>query len=174
MVSSLKSAIKVLARSVSTVVLTHTTWSQHSARVTVGDAYCITDCFLSVTGVSHLQFFLSQVGQNQVHQCRPCRWLLRETSIRLMLDTWELIFTNPITSLEGKNSSFIVVCWLVITKVTDGLRCGDKWSSTLLNNLEVELVDRLLSQRNFGDLFRQRFLQQVMTRMFPRTFPSGF
>lgn len=53
MVSSLKAVIKMLASSGSSVVLMHKTWSQHSAGVTVGDVYCITNCFLSVKGVSH-------------------------------------------------------------------------------------------------------------------------
>jgi hypothetical protein len=38
--------------------------------------------------------------------------------------------------------------------------------------LEVELAERLLSQRNFGNVFGQRFQQQVMTRMFPKIFPE--
>jgi len=59
MVSSFKGVIKMLARSSSSVVLIHTTCSQHSARVTVGDVYCITDCFLRVMGVSHLHSVIS-------------------------------------------------------------------------------------------------------------------
>jgi len=61
MVSSLNAVIKMLARSGSSVVLMHTTWSQHIAQVTVGDVYCITDCFLGVMGVSHLHCVVSQV-----------------------------------------------------------------------------------------------------------------
>jgi len=30
-----------------------------------------------------------------------------------------------------------------MTKLTDGVRCGDKWSNTLLNNLDIQLVGRL-------------------------------
>jgi hypothetical protein len=59
----------------------------------------------------------------------------------------------------------------VITKVTDGVRCGDNRSSRLLNNFEVELVEGFLSQRNLGDVFGQRFLQQVMTKNVPENVP---
>jgi len=59
---------------------------------------------------------------------------------------------------------------MALTKVTDGVCCGDERINALLNKLEAELLERLLSQRNLGDVFRQRFLHQVMTRMFPRGF----
>lgn len=49
---------------------------------------------------------------------------------------------NLITNLEGQNSLFSVACWSVITKVTDEVFWCDKWSSTLLNNLEVGFVER--------------------------------
>jgi hypothetical protein len=51
---------------------------------------------------------------------------LRETGMRLVLDTKEMIFTNQITALGVKISRFTVVVagrWL---QVTDGVRCGDK------------------------------------------------
>lgn len=36
--------------------------------------------------------------------------------------------------------------------------------------MKGELLVRLLSQRNFGDLFGQKFLQKVMIRMFSTAF----
>ena len=63
---------------------------------------------------------------------------------------------------------------ILANKVTDGVRCGDKWSSALLNNLEFQLVERLQSYRNFGDVFGQRFLQQVMTKNVPRCFQNSW
>jgi hypothetical protein len=52
----------------------------------------------------------------------------------------------------------------VITKITDGVRRGDRRVIALLNNWEVELVEKLLSQRNFGDVLGQRLLLQVKTK----------
>ena len=37
----------------------------------------------------------------------------------------------------------------MITKVTDGVRFGDNWRSARLNNLEVQLVERIELQSNF-------------------------
>jgi hypothetical protein len=43
-----------------------------------------------------------------------------------VVETSELTLTNPIRTLEGQNSLFIVVVWTVITKVTVEVRCGDE------------------------------------------------
>jgi len=56
----------------------------------------------------------------------------------------------------------------ILTKLPDEVCCGEKRSNALLVNLKVELLASLLSQRNFGDVFGQRFLQKVLFRMFPR------
>ena len=55
----------------------------------------------------------------------------------------------------------------VITKVTYELRCCEL-NSALLNHLEVEILARFVSKRNFGDILGQMFLQQVIIKMFPR------
>jgi hypothetical protein len=58
---------EVLAKSGSSVVLRYTLWSQHSARVTVGYVHCITDCFLSVMGVSHLRCLRDNVKDGHMN-----------------------------------------------------------------------------------------------------------
>jgi hypothetical protein len=59
----------------------------------------------------------------------------------------------------------------MITKISDEVCCGHNRSSGLLNNLEVELVEGLQSQRNLGDMFGQRSMQQVMTKNVPEKVP---
>jgi hypothetical protein len=117
-------------------------------------------------------------GRNHVCRCWPSGWLLRETVKRLVLDTEELIFTNPITTLEGKNSWFIVACWSLITIVTDGVRCWDKWSSALLNNLEVELTERFYYKEILVMYYLDRdscskWWQRTFPRMFQRSFQTS-
>jgi hypothetical protein len=51
--------------------------------------------------------------------------------------------------LKGKNIWLIVgFCWLILTELTDELRFGDQQKNEQLNNLEVELLAKLLSQGN--------------------------
>jgi hypothetical protein len=73
--------------------------------------------------------------------------------------------------LKGGIADFLkILFFFILTKLTDEVCCGEKRSNEqlILNNLQVELSASVLSQRNFGEVFGQRFLHKVMFRIFAR------